>query len=412
MPRLVRRVAMVVVVVLVAATAAVLAPSAVPTAGAQAPGFYTPPAPLPAGRDGDVIKSERISRNNASGSRIMYLSRDREGQRMAVTGTVLVPNAAWTGPGPRPIVAYAPFTAGLGDQCAVSRLLGGGGGGDLVSGVQTAFVNALLTKGFAVAQTDYEGLGTPGDHTYVVRLSQSHAVLDVLRAAQRLPGTGLPASGPVGIAGYSQGGGASASAAELAPTYAPELDLRGAYIGAPVSDLGTLADKLDGGFYAAFLLYALVGMDAAYEEVDLQALANDQGKQIIARAKETCTFNAVLSFGYRQSRNLTVTGQPVRDYLPMEPFASIIAENRVGNLEPEAPVVIEHSPLDDVLPAAQAQTLRQSWCAMGANVQYNNLNVVVPVFVHLLSANAAANRSASWLQQRFNGQAQAGNCPA
>ena len=114
---------------------------------------------------------------------------------MAVTGTVLVPTTPWTGPGQRPIVAYAPFTAGMGDQCAVSRVLAGEPG-DLTSSVQTGFVNALLAKGFAVAQTDYQGLGTPGDHTYVIRKPSAQATLDVIRAAQRLPGTGLPTAGP------------------------------------------------------------------------------------------------------------------------------------------------------------------------------------------------------------------------
>ena len=60
-------------------------------------------------------------------------------------------------------MAYAPFTAGMGDQCAVSHYLAGESWGDLSSGTQTGFINALLAKGIAVAQTDYQGLGTPGE---------------------------------------------------------------------------------------------------------------------------------------------------------------------------------------------------------------------------------------------------------
>ena len=59
---------------------------------------------------------------------------------------------------------------------------------------------------------DYEGLGTAGVHTYMDRVSQGRATLDVIRAAQRLDGTGLSAGSPVGIMGYSQGGGAAAAA--------------------------------------------------------------------------------------------------------------------------------------------------------------------------------------------------------
>jgi hypothetical protein len=406
----VRRVAALLVTVLLAvAGTAVAAPGAAAPAGAQVVDFYTPPSPLPAGGNGDVIRSERITYANATATRIMYLSRDNADRPMAVTGTVLVPTAPWTGGGQRPIVAYAPFTAGLGDQCAVSRLVAGGLG-DFVSGVQTSFINNLLGKGIAVAQTDYQGLGTPGDHTYVVRKPQAHAVLDVVRAAQRLPGTGLPASGPVGIAGYSQGGGAAAAAAELEPTYAPELDLRGVYAGAPVADLGPLATSLDGSFYFAFLGFALIGMDAAYDSVDLNTLANATGRQVIQTAKGQCTFDAVFAHGFRQSSSLTADGRPASAYLAQEPFRSIVAENRVGTLRPTAPVLIEHSSLDDVLPQTQGRSLAQAWCSRGATVQFNDLFTFIPIFVHLLQATTSATNAANWLAGRFAGTPATSNC--
>lgn len=404
-----RRARALLALVLVAVTTVALPPGGTTPVDAQAPGFYTPPSPLPAGADGDVIKSEAITYANATATRIMYLSRDGHGQPMAVTGTVLVPDTAWTGPGPRPIVAYAPFTAGLADKCAVSRLLAGEPG-DFVAGVQTNFVNALLAKGIAVAQTDYQGLGTPGDHTYVMRLPQAHAVLDVIRAAQRLPGTGLPSDGPVGMAGYSQGGGASAAAVELAPSYAPELDIRGAYIGAPVADLGPLATSLDGSFYAAFLAFALIGIDANYDEVDLAALANDEGDRLIAEAKTVCTFDAVFRYAFRQTSSLTIDGKPVREHMPDEPFRTIVAENEVGNLDPEVPVLIEHSSFDDVLPQSQGKDLARGWCAKGATVQFNDLFTFIPLFVHLLQANTSATNAANWLAGRFNGTPATSNC--
>jgi hypothetical protein len=272
-----RRLAALLAAVLIALTGLGL-PAGPATPAAAQQSFYTPPSPLPAGANGNVIRSERINYSNATATRIMYLSRDVEDRPMAVTGTVIVPNTPWPGGGPRPIVGYAPLTSGMGDQCAVSHLLAGESWGDFTSGAQTGFVNALLARGMAVAQTDYQGLGTPGDHTYVMRLPQAHAVLDVIRAAQRLAGSGLPANGPVGIAGYSQGGGASAAAAELEPTYAPELNLVGAYVGAPTADQTVLARTMDGGFYAGFVAFAMIGTNAAYPEANLTDRANAQGR--------------------------------------------------------------------------------------------------------------------------------------
>lgn len=399
-----------VVVLLLATVAGVALPAAAPApAGAQAD-FYTPPSPLPAGSDGDVIKHESITYANATATRIMYLSRDVEDRPMPVTGTVLVPTAEWPGGGPRPIVAYAPFTAGMGDQCAVSRLVAGEESGDFVAGVQTQFINALLAQGFAVAQTDYQGLGTPGDHTYVMRIPQAQAVLDVVRAAQRLPDTGLTADGPVGLAGYSQGGGASAAAAELAPTYAPELDIQGAYVGAPATDLGQLATTLDGSFYAGFLGFALIGLNAAYPDAGLLDMANEAGRQLFEEANTLCTFDAVLRYAGRQTSTLTNDGRPVSAYTAEEPFRSIVAENVVGTMRPEAPVLVEHAGLDDVLPIAQGRRLAQSWCGQDATVQFNDLFTFVPIFVHLFTAGTSATNAANWLAGRFGGTEPTSNC--
>ncbi len=48
--------------------------------------------------------------------------------------------------------------------------------------------------------------------------AQAHAVLDAVRAAAQVSGSGVAATAPVALAGYSQGGGAAAAAAELAPS--------------------------------------------------------------------------------------------------------------------------------------------------------------------------------------------------
>jgi hypothetical protein len=42
-----------------------------------------------------------------------------------------------------------------------------------------------LAVSFAVVMTDYQGLGTPGLHTYVNRVAEGNAMLDAGRAAMR-----------------------------------------------------------------------------------------------------------------------------------------------------------------------------------------------------------------------------------
>ena len=97
----------------------------------------------------------------------------------------------WPGTGPRPLIVYGPGTQGQGDQCAPSRQFNQGIHWspylDIAFNYEELFVATMVARGFAIVMTDYQGLGTPGVHTYVNRLAQGHAMLDAARAAMRLP---------------------------------------------------------------------------------------------------------------------------------------------------------------------------------------------------------------------------------
>ena len=89
--------------------------------------------------------------------------------------------------------------------------------------------------------------------------------------------------------GHSQGGGAALFAAELAPTYAPDLQVVGAIAGAPAAELATVAAANDGGPYAGFSLMALVGFHAAYPTLSYDAVLNDAGKAAVAAIDGECS---------------------------------------------------------------------------------------------------------------------------
>jgi fermentation-respiration switch protein FrsA (DUF1100 family) len=390
-------------------TAALLA-ALVAAAPAAAQDFYTPPDTLPL-NNGDVIRSEpavfyldplRTLRSPATARRIMYRSTDAKGRPMAVTGTVLTQDKPWIGRGQRPVVGFAVGTQGLGDQCAPSRQLAAG------TEYEGAFLSGLLQRGYGVVVPDYQGLGTPGVHTYVVRAATGQAVLDAIRAAQRLDGSGLPRSGPVALAGYSQGGGGSAAAAELEPGYAPELDLRGAYAGAVPAELGSIARFLDGGLYAGFLLYAVNGLYAAYPELDAPGVLNDRGDAALAATQGQCVAETIAGYAFTRSSSLTVTGESVDALLQRDPYRSIAAEQRIGDRRPAAPVLVVHSRLDDVVPYPQGRDMARSWCAKGARVRFDTS--FAPT--HVGAAAAAYPIALAWLEARFAGLPAAGNCGA
>ncbi|MFG2359513.1 lipase family protein, partial [Streptomyces sp. NPDC048521] len=271
--------------------------------GVTIPAFYTPPTTLPVA-DGALIRSERLplalSLPGLDGplpgraTRLMYKSTDSTGQPVAVTGAYLEPAAAWRHGGPRPLVAVAPGTMGQGDQCAASLGLEHPltlNGRTVSVGYEDLAIYRLLSEGVAVVVTDYAGLGaTDRLHTYVNRLDGAHAVLDAVRAARNLEGASVTAASPVGLYGYSQGGGATAAAAELQPSYAPDITLAGTYSGAPPADLTEVTRAIDGSDLAGALGWAVNGFlqsDPALKPIADRHL-NPAGKAALADLSRMC----------------------------------------------------------------------------------------------------------------------------
>lgn len=369
--------------------------------------FYSTPSNL-SGTHGKVVRSEaatfyidplKIVRSSASAQRIMYESSDRNGTPIAVTGTVLTPTRSWSGSGSRPIVAYAVGTQGLGDQCAPSRQLAAG------SEYEGLFIEGLLIRGYGVVVTDYQGLGTAETHTYMSREVQGRAVLDSIRAAQQLPAANLPDAGPVAITGYSQGGGAAASAAELHPSYASELKLKGVVAGAVPADLSKVAKNLDGSLYFGFLGYAIAGLTATYD-IDVSPYLNAKGQRVFADLEGQCTFESIAAYPFVKSSTLTADGKPVTDLLTREPFASVVKDQTIGNKKPTVPILMTHSLVDDVIPYSVGYDLAVRWCDRGANLRLST-NVAPG---HVGGALASYPESFAFLEARFAGWPTLSSC--
>lgn len=392
--------------VVIGLAAGVTASSAAPP---EESSFYQPPTPLPAGQPGDVIRHEhttfyldplKVTRAPAEAHRIMYRSTDTHGEPTAVTGTVLTPKAPWRGEGPRPVIGYAVGTQGQGDQCAPSKLMAAG------QEYEGLFLQGLLARGYGVVVTDYEGLGTPGVHTYTNRASQGHAVLDAIRAAQRLDVADLPDDGPVATSGYSQGGGASAAAAELQADYAPELDFRGSYAGAVPADLGAVAKFLDGSLYFGFVGYAINSMEAAYPRLNTDEILNERGERALEEIEEQCLAETIGRYAFTRSETLTEDGRPIGTYLDDQPYASLLADNLIGQQAPDAPVFVAHSPLDDIVPYEQGRRMARAWCEQGATVRFSSY----PTPTHLATYPAAFPEAFGYLESLFTARPTPSNC--
>ncbi|MEU6710589.1 lipase family protein [Nonomuraea sp. NPDC046802] len=359
-------------------------------------------APAHAAAPGDVVSAQSTTVYLLPGKllevpvnawHILYNSTSATGAPNTVSGTLLVPKSGYP-LGARPIVGYAVGTHGLGDKCAPSASMSQGKEAEL------ALVSLFLLKGFAVAITDYEGLGTPGRHTYMAGISQGHAVLDSIRAATRVPGSGLSDRAPVAVMGYSQGGASAGWAAQLQPAYAPELRLKGVAAGGVPADLHAVADHLDGGPDFGLGAAAGIGYDAAYPELDLDADLNARGRALLEDAADDCVGDldklAGLSFA-----DLS----PV-DLLNQPKWLARLGENRLGAIAPKVPMFLYHARGDQIIPLAVGSTLRSEYCRAGVKVRWTAL----PAPDHVTGAIEGGPLAIEWLALRILGLPASGNC--
>lgn len=318
--------------------------------------------------------------------KVVYRSTTATGRPTRVSGLVLVPLLPAAG---RPLVGYAIGSQGLADRCAPSAQLAAG------TEYEASLVAAVLARGWTVALTDYPGLGTPGEHPYVVGRALGPAVLDSMRAARHLPEAGLDPHGPAAIMGYSEGGGAAGWAAQLQPRYAPDVPLVGAAVGGVTADLLRIAPSLDGSPYAFLLGYTVSGFDAAYPKLRLRRYLNARGRAFVRRMRDTCLFEAIPTFPFGHMSQLTTT-----DVFAVPAVRRVLERNRLGGAAPAAPVLLQHARADQILPYDQAVALRRKWCARGAHVHFQDAVGVD----HISGGVGAAGPAADYLAARFAGE--------
>lgn len=230
-----------------AAAPAAAAGQSVPQAPADTPlaALYDPPAAEVAGPRGSGVWWQEVPvadpvRSTAAARtlRLIYRSRAVDGSANVESATVYVPHGAPPAGG-HDVVAWGHVTTGGADLCAPSRatpLLPGTANRNPEYGRLTRATNVierLVASGHVVVRPDYEGLGTPGGHPYLVGDSLGSSMIDGVHATRQLLGT---TSTRWVAAGQSEGGVAAAFSSALADQLAPELELMATAIVTPPID--------------------------------------------------------------------------------------------------------------------------------------------------------------------------------
>ena len=122
---------------------------------------------------------------------VLYTSKTPQGKTTAVSGVVSVPKgkppkSGW------PVISYAHGTTGIADVCAPTRITAGSPQAAYITYIDPE-LEEWIKAGYAVVRTDYQGLGTPGPHPYLIGEAEGRGVVDIV--APRASSTGRSASG-------------------------------------------------------------------------------------------------------------------------------------------------------------------------------------------------------------------------
>lgn len=369
--------------------------------------FYSLPVPMPAGIPGQILRSEPMNPGATSlgGSfskayRVMYHSTDAIGNPNLVTGTIIVPTPQDNFSANK-IVVLAPGTAGPAYRCAPSIMIGRG------AYYEQPAVTEMVKQGYVVAVTDYDGYHPTPKTSYIVGKAMGAAVLDIARAAAETVNTDI-SNVRVALRGYSQGGGATMWAAQMQPSYAPEINIVGAAAGGVPANLAQVALPLEGKDGFGVLFYALLGQDNAYPELSLEPFLNDRGRTTVSDMEsDSCIIELLQDFSGLKLADLTDVNP-----LNLDRF-NRIAENELGKMPVNIPVFQYHEVQDGLVAFGQAKDLRNTYCAAGVVHTWKEYDTQGEsgVIRHINLVQRGNSDVMTFINARFNNVPATSNCP-
>lgn len=345
------------------------------------------------------VLGERQSNPGAGQSlRILYSSTNglHEENRLAVSGVLFLPEGdppeeGW------PLMAWTHGTVGIADVCAPSW-----------NGRQQQDMDYLefwLKNGFAVVASDYQGLGTPGIHPYLATRPEAYSNLDIIRAVQN---AGFPVTEEVVLIGQSQGAGAAIATASYAPTYAPDIEIRGIVAtGVPYFSpdaLVALSERRPPDKPDPLLGYNFLAMTLAEEIIPgfiMREHVSEEAWPIAAMVRDTC---------YKDIRDRTRSeGLSYNNAFRKSPTEALtVAFGQMGfpRLDLSAPVFLGTGGKDRDTPARMQAAYMRDACKAGTKIVAH----FYPELNHRQVVPRSTGDSLPFVRAAFAGQPIDGNC--
>jgi hypothetical protein len=314
-----------------------------------------------------------------------------------------------------PVISFAHGTTGIGNDCGPSRQP------DLMG--YAPEIQSFLADKYAVALTDYEGLGESGSHPYLEPRTEAFNTVDAVRAMRAISAT---VSARWMAVGYSQGGQAAWAANELNAYYGNDLQLQGSVALAPAANLTGMADLVWSGSLTddqrARVPLGIVGFARYNPDLDADWFLHgsaDWYREQLSRCQPPDSQGSTGS-------------QPEGTRLAPVPWRTVVDRLREANdVKPDTAqdvatlrdalrrIALPQRPLDKpmlVITGEDDTQVLSDWvrsavsrsCALGARIQY----LQIPNTGHLDLIPKVADTVQRWITDRFAGTAAPSNCPA
>jgi len=333
-----------------------------------------------------AAKSRTSSLPPVKATQLLYVTTDELGRKTVSVATVLQPADRAASAANR-LVSYQTAYDALGAECDPSYALQTGMEGELPK------ILSYVASGYTVVTADYEG----EDLAYGAGQQSGYETLDAIRAAEKW--LGVPeAATPVGMVGYSGGSIATEFASELAPAYAPDLDIVGvAEGGVPVDPFHNLAYVDHPGSSWTWVIPAVFeGLVRGFDIRDPDKYLTARGISVVDADKSQCAagFTGLTTDEMFKPQYQNPEKVPV--------LASIINHlimSRTGT--PHAPLFIGNglsdSIGDGVMVTKDVQELAYTYCHRGVPVEFHIYNGLS----HTQASPPFMEQAKAFLTQRF-----------
>jgi len=385
--------------------------------GPQPPGqdpFYRYSGPVPLGHipPGTVLKSRTVDVALGAGTttpipaeQLLYRTTSQLNQPIVTVTTVLQPTPVPVLP---KIVEYLSFYDGLGAQCDPSYTLAGGDPGGSTNQQEAQeeelLISWYLSQGDIVTIPDFEGTNL----AWMAGHQAGFGSLDAIRATESHLHVG--SSTKVGLSGYSGGAMAADWASELAPAYAPQLNIVGvAEAGIPVN-YADMFNYINGtAVYSAAIPGVLIGLSRAYG-VNLARYLSPYGLNVVQQEQAVCIASV---FGHYPGLTVQQIMQPTyQDLAHVPPFARMLGDQVMGtaSTHPMEPLFMAVGNVDGtgdgVMSASDVQSLARRYCHEGVPVQFQEYQGAS----HVDAGAFFEPQTGPFLQARFAAAPFASNC--